>query len=147
MSIPEADRPGVDGVVVREGALVCATLLGDRSAKRDLLEAYDETVDENERWWKAFHQRGEVHVRIRDWSAAAKDLKEAIELLGDRARESTHQDLWIDLARAHTQGGKLGKARDTLEDMGLTAAVIEKLKRDPDFSPLVDHPTYGRAFQ
>ena len=131
---------------VREAALVCAALIGDRSARRDLLVPYDEDV-ESSGWWKAYQLRADVLLRIEEYANAADDYAEALELLGERATERTHEDLWVDLARCHALSGKLAKARDALESVGMTPALRERLADDPDFQELIEHSSYGRILR
>jgi tetratricopeptide (TPR) repeat protein len=133
--------------LLREAGLVCATLLGDRTARRELLSSFDQVVDETPDWWKGYQQRGQILLRIRAYTDAARDFKEAIELLEGRSRQSTYRALWIDLARCHVLSGKLGRAAETLDEMGLTRSIKEDLRADPDFRPLVEHARYGRVFE
>ena len=48
-------------------------------------------------------RRGEMYMRIEEWSKAAVDFRQAIDLLEERARQSTYRDLWVALARAHVK--------------------------------------------
>ena len=132
--------------LVKEAALVCVTVLGDRTSRRELLEPFDTTIDENKLWFKGYMQRAEILMRIHDYSDAAKDLKDGLELLGKRAHQSTYNDAWIDLALCYVSSKKLAKAAGTLEDMGMTSTVKARLRDDPDFAPLVEHSRYGKLF-
>ena len=64
-----------------------------------------------------------------------------------RARQTAYNRIWISLARAYVQAGKLRQAQSTLEELGLTRAVRDKLREDPGFAPLRDHPRYGRILE
>jgi len=143
---PVASTPDA---AVREAALICMVLLGDRGKRRVLLDAYDQPIEAQGDYWKDYSQRGAILVRIGDYSAAAKDYERAIELLARRSRNgrATNQDLWIDLARSHVLAGKLAKAVDALEDMGLTRSLKERLRADPDFRELVESSRYGRVLE
>ncbi len=133
--------------VIKEAALVCTTVLGDRSAKRELLQTYDETVHQNDKWFKGYLQRAEILMRIHEYDDAAKDLKDALELLGERAHVSTHEDTWINLARCYALSRKISKAADALEEMGMSRAVKERLRADPDFAPLLESSRYAKLFE
>ena len=132
---------------LREAGLVCMTLLGNRSAKKELLRFYDKRVSDNDNWPKGYEDRGDVLVRIGDHSSAAKDFKRALELLEDRARLTNYRDLWLKLARAYVQAGRLRQGLEALEEFGLGPAVREQVLADPAFEPLVSSSRYGRAFR
>jgi len=133
--------------LVREAALVCATLLGDRTARRDLLRTFDADVDASKDWWRGYQQRGGVLMRIQDYLAATRDLRQALDLLlaDNRARGAMHEQLWVDLARCYVLTGKLNKAADALEEGGVSLTTRERLRSDPDFRDLAGHARYGKV--
>ncbi|HED64096.1 MAG TPA: HEAT repeat domain-containing protein [Planctomycetes bacterium] len=131
---------------IREAALITSVLLGDRGARKALLSSFDRTIKESPDWWKGYAERGRVLLAIHDYTAAAKDLREALDRLEKRARTSTHEELWVDLARCQVRSGKLARAASTLEEMGMGREVRERLRGDPDFKPLVEHSRYGKLF-
>lgn len=130
---------------LREAGLICLAVLGDRSAKRDLLKAYDTVVQKNEDWPEAFERRADIHLKVGDYNEAIRDYKRAIELLSNRARQGAYRKLWINMARAYVQSKKLRQAHDTLVEVGLSAALKRELAEDPDFAPLREHSRYGRV--
>ncbi len=132
--------------LLREAALVCATLLGDRAARRDLLREHDQVVDDNERWPDAYQRRGDVHLLIHEYSDAARDYRQTLELLGPRARQRAYHEIWIALARAYVLSGKLRQAYDALRNPGLDPVLREQITNDPDFAPLREIARYRDVF-
>ncbi len=138
---------GAQPILIREAALVCSTLLGDRSSRRKLLETYDDTIDEDKEYWKGYRQRGDVLMRIQDYSAAARDYEKGIEMLQKNRRSTgtAFEELCIELARAQVFNGKLKQAADAIEDARLTDGKLERLRSDPDFAPLLESSRHGKV--
>lgn len=131
---------------LREAGLICLAVLGDRSAKRDLLRTYDQLVQNNDDWPEAYERRADIHLQVGDYTEAVRDYKRAIELLSSRARQGAYRKLWINMARAYVKSKKLRQASETLEEVGLSASLKQELAADPDFGPLREHSRYGRVF-
>ncbi len=132
---------------VREAALVAATLLGDKLARRELFVAYDQVVVESPDWPEGYERRAAIAMRIEDYASAIRDLRRAIDLLSSRARQGVYRKLWIELARAYLRSGKVPKAADTLEELGITEALKSEIGSDPDFAPLRENPRFRRVFE
>ncbi len=129
---------------VREAALVAASLLGDRAARRELLDPYEQVVAEDPAWPEGYERRAGVLLQLQDYPSAIRDLRRAIDLLSSRARQSVYRKLWIDLARAYLKSGKVSKAAETLEELGLSEALKSEIASDPDFAPLLENPRFRR---
>jgi len=132
---------------LREAGLICLASLGDRSARRDLLRAYDDLVQKNGDWPDAYEHRADIQLRIGNYNEAVKDYRRAIELLSSRARQGAYRKLWISMARAYVKGQKLRQAHDTLEEIGLSDKLKAELAADPDFSPLLEHSRYRKILE
>jgi tetratricopeptide (TPR) repeat protein len=133
---------------LREEALMCLARLGDRKARRELLRARDEVLNENKGWYKAWRERGDVLLRIGDADRAARDYRKALELMGDaRERDEARREILVELARCHVLEGRLRQASEELERAELPAAAREALAADPDFAPLVEHARHGRVLR
>jgi HEAT repeat protein len=131
---------------VREAAQVCAALLGDRNARKELLRNYDDLVERQNKWPNVYEQRAGIHLRLRGYGDAVKDYKTAIKLLGEQKR-SVDREIWIGLARAYALDGKEKQSHDALQDAKLPPSVLSTLAEDPDFASIADHARYGRIFE
>jgi tetratricopeptide (TPR) repeat protein len=119
---------------LREGVLVALTLLGDRTARRELLEGYDDFVDRNEDFPDAYVRRGQVRLRIEDWDDAIKDFQQALRLSRDDPRPQP--DAYVGLARAYARRGKLRDAAEWLRKAPISLADLRELADDADFAEL-----------
>jgi tetratricopeptide (TPR) repeat protein len=124
---------------------VVLVLVGDRSARKDLLKPYDDQVDRNKAWANSYTERGDVYYKIADYREAVNDYTKAIKLSADDLR--TRQDsAYIGLAKSYAMQGKIKEAGTTLEKAPLTSKQLAALKKDPAFAKLVDHPKYKDLF-
>jgi tetratricopeptide (TPR) repeat protein len=118
---------------LREGAQAALAILGDRAARRALLEPYDAAVDGSKRRPEAWARRASVHMRIRDYSAAIRDYRQALELSeGGLPDPATY----IDLARCYAREHKLQDAAQWLRRAPITLEQLRALAADPDFAEL-----------
>ena len=119
---------------LREAALVALVRLGDRNARRDLLEGYDDYVERNDRFAEAYVRRGDLYLRIEDWDSAIKDYQQALKLSADDSRPQP--GAYVGLARAFARRGKLRDAAESLRKAPLSITELKKLADDPDFAEL-----------
>jgi tetratricopeptide (TPR) repeat protein len=119
---------------LREAVLVALVRLGDRNARRELLEGYDDYVDRNDRFADAYVRRGELLLRIEDWDGAIKDFQQALRLSADEPKPQPNA--YVGLARAFARRGKLRDAAESLRKAPLSNAELKKLADDPDFAEL-----------
>ena len=131
---------------VRDGALVCAVLLGDRKAKRQLLDPYDVRIQDEPTYYKFYDLRGTVLLQIDEPADAAKDLRMALELIEFDSAPRYHE-LWIKLARAYVLTRKFTRARQTLIDMQMSFDERQMILKDPDFAEFVATPRYAKIFE
>src|SRR5262245_22677260 len=133
-------RKGLERVVaskdshLREAALVALVRLGNRNARRDLLQSYDDYVEKNDRFAEAYVRRGDLYLRIEDWDSAIKDYQQALRLSGDDPRPQPAA--YVGLARAFARRGKLRDAAESLRKAPLSIPELRKLADDPDFAEL-----------
>jgi tetratricopeptide (TPR) repeat protein len=145
-AIKKALEPIVEGPnrKVVEAGLVMLTVMGDRNARKELLEGYDSNVQLNETWAPAYARRADVLRRIRAYDEAIKDYKRAIDLArGDQAAKAEY---YVGLARSYAKKDKLRDARDALAAAPITLQQLRALAADPDFQALREHKTYGKVF-
>ena len=119
---------------LREASLVALVRLGDRNARRELLEGYDDYVERNDRFAEAYVRRGDLYLRIEDWDAAIKDYQQALRLTAEDARPQPAA--YVGLARAFARRGKLRDAAESLRKAPLSITELRKLADDPDFAEL-----------
>ena len=138
-----ADSPARE---VRESALVLLCTLGDKTARKDLLDDYDAQVERGKNWANSYEARGNILYRIGDYREATNDYKKALELASSdfRARQ---EDSYVGLARCYMQTGKLKEAHGVLEKAPLPAARMAELAKEPVFAKLVEHSKYGAIFR
>ncbi len=130
---------------VSDGALVVLALIGDRQARKDLLQTYDDAIEKNKVWGPSFAARGDILYKIGDYKEAVKDYTHAIQLSAEDLRQ--RQDgMYIGLAKSYAMQGKIVEAGKTLEKAPLTNKQLVALKKDPAFAKLVDHPKYKDLF-
>ena len=141
-------EPLLDGDVVelREATMVLFAVLGDRTARRDLIAGYDDLIEENPRYGPAYEQRGDVLVRLGEHGSAAEDYRRSIEILQRDAR-FVPKDVWIKLARAYAEDGKARQAYEALRDAQLAPLQLRALRGDPAFQDVVAHARYGKIFE
>jgi hypothetical protein len=130
---------------VRDAAWICLARLGSTIAKRDVMRAYDDLVDQDPNWSNAYVQRARVLVALEEYRLAIKDWKRALDL--SRAPVSQKKALWIDLARAHALDGNLREAQKALQNSPLTSGEIRELRDDPAFAEMVAHSRYSKLFE
>lgn len=131
---------------MREGALVVLVLSGDKNARRDLLQEFDERISRNEGYAAAYEERGNVYYRIGDYNEAVKDFRHAIKLSADdlRARQDT---AYVGLAKSYARWGKLKEAAQALEKAPLTRQQLADLKTEPAFAKLVENAKFREIFE
>lgn len=129
---------------IRDAGLVCLYLLGDRQAKKELLESYDENIKQDPRFPSVYIERGEVLLSVQEFNDAAKDFKQALDLMNSQ-RSPVFRATMINLARAQTLGGKLSRAEDTLAQLNLSSEEKRVLRADPSFRELLANPRYGKV--
>ena len=90
----EKDYGDASSSDLRRAALLLLARNKDRSAKRDLLEPFEEQIAAGGRMVAfAYRNRAELHHSIGDWSAAVKDWRsamktsKALRLRGDERRQ------------------------------------------------------------
>jgi tetratricopeptide (TPR) repeat protein len=119
---------------LREAVLVALVRLGDRSARRDLLEGYDDFVDRNDDIAEAYVRRGKVYLRIEDWDDAIRDFQQALRLA--RSDPSPQPEAYVGLARAYARRGRLRDAAEWLRKAPISLKELRALADDPDFAEL-----------
>jgi len=129
---------------LREAGLATLARLSDRSARKKLLEAYDDDVEDNPRWAKARARRASVYYRIGDYGHAIDDYEKAIELT--RLDGRSEPDYYAELARCQVREGKLKDARDTLRRSPLSLSRLHEMADEPDFRELRDSKYGDEAF-
>ena len=128
---------------LREATLVCLTLYGDKGARRDLLDPFDDGVKADKREPAPLEARGAMLLRIHDFGAAIADYKKAIKMYGDQNRSPyASNQARIGLAKAHVLAGDLRSASKTLEESALSTVQLRNLANDPDFAALVASDRY-----
>lgn len=130
---------------ISEGALVVLTLIGDRQARKDLLQPYDDQIEKNKGWAQLYASRGDVLYKIADYREAAKDYLHAIQLSAEDLRQR-QDSMYIGLAKSYAMQGKVVEAGKTLEKAPLTNKQLVALKKEPAFAKLVEHPKYKDLF-
>lgn len=130
---------------VAQGALIALVLVGDRSARKELLAPLDDEIENNKTWPALYTSRGDVLYKIADYKDAINDYKKAIQLAADDLR-ARQDGAYIGLARCYAMTNKLKEAGTTLERAPLTAKQLVALRRDPAFAKLVEHPKYKDLF-
>lgn len=130
----------------KEGALVLLYLIGDKSARKELLADYDEQIERNKNWATTYEQRANVLYRLGEWRDAQKDYQQAIQLGSKDVRAQTDQ-AYIGLARCQAMQNKLKDAAKTLESAPVSLKQLNDLARDPAFAKLVENPKYRDVFK
>ncbi len=130
---------------IAEAALVCMARSGDRSAKKKLLEPYDQRIERNDRIASAWQNRAMVKYRIGDYKSAIKDYEQAQKASAEYLR--TEPDVYEGLARCYCLLGKLKDSAKWLGEGGLSLARLHQLARDPDFAALAEHNKYNKVFR
>ena len=130
---------------IKDAALICLARAGDRGAKRDLLEGYDQQIEKNDRIASNWQRRGEVKYLIGDYKGALKDFQQARKTSEEYLR--TESDIYVGMARCHAQLGKPRDAAAMLEAGGLSVAQLHLLAKDPVFAELVADSRLRKVFR
>jgi tetratricopeptide (TPR) repeat protein len=128
---------------LRHAGLVLLTLAGDRSARRELLREYDELVESQPRSPKPYTKRGEILYRIRDYSDAIVDYRQALKI--GRDDPVAQAELYVAIARCYARWERLKDAAQWLRDAPISLQQLEELATDPDFRGLAES-RYGDVF-
>jgi tetratricopeptide (TPR) repeat protein len=123
-----------------ESALVALTLAGDRAARHELLEPYDDRIESQEDWALVWEERAAILYRIEDFKGAIKDYREALATSSRSSRPMT--DDYVGVARCFARMGKLKDAAKWLEGAPLSYMQRRALAEDPVFAELAAHPRY-----
>ena len=129
---------------VEKQALVLLAVLGDSSARRDLLEPYDAEVEKEGDWSGPFNNRGMLLYEINDFSKALRDFKQAIKLAKDEPRSVP--EAYEFAARCNARMGKLKKAAEWLKRSPFNIKQLKALGTDPVFRKLRES-RYGDVFR
>ncbi len=128
----------------RDGALICMSRLGDRGARKRLLQPFDDRIKETGKSSSSLSARGATYIQLEEYDSALRDFKRAIE----NTRSSTlKQDNWIQVAWVYCLQGKLSRASSALEDANLTSVMQRQLAGDERFAQLLLHERYGRVLR
>ena len=133
--------------LVSEAGLILATRLGDKSARRVLEERYDFWVERaREREFQPYVNRAQLFLRLREYDAAVRDYREALDVADDRP-VSVRRPLFIGLARAYAREERLDRASKALEEAQLPEQLRDQLAGDPVFAELLAHPRHGEVLR
>ncbi|MDP6988590.1 MAG: hypothetical protein QF903_03845 [Planctomycetota bacterium] len=123
-----------------ESALVALTLSGDRRARRQLLEPYDDRIESQRDWARVWEERAAILYRIEDFKGAIKDYREALEAGSRSSRPLT--DDYLGIARCYARMGKLKDAAKWIKDAPVSYMQLRALAEEPAFAELAAHPRY-----
>jgi tetratricopeptide (TPR) repeat protein len=130
---------------LQQAARICLARAGDRGAKRDLLNDFDEAIERNGRIASNWYKRGEIKYQIADYKGALKDFQQARKTSEEYLR--TDSDIYIGMARCHAQLGKPKDAAATLEAGGLSITQLRLLAQEPVFAELAADPKLRKVFR
>lgn len=130
--------------VRRDGALICMSRLGDRGARKRLLQPFDDRVKETGKSSSSLAQRGAIYVELEEYDSALRDFKRAIE---NTRSTLVQQANWIQVAWVYCLQGKLSRASSALEDANLSSVMQRQLAADERFAELLQHERYGRVLR
>ncbi|MCB9913522.1 MAG: hypothetical protein H6828_00065 [Planctomycetes bacterium] len=138
--LSEASTPRVS-----EAALVALARDGDRSARKKVLEPYDQRLEENDLLSSAWEARANVRYRIGDYKNAIKDYTQALKTGETFGRPQP--DVYVGLARCHALLGKEKDAVEWLSKAPISITQLRALAQDPDFAALVADERYRDVFR
>ncbi len=113
--------------------LVALARLGDRGARRDLLEGVGARFA-NPKVLEAYLARGRLFLRLEEPSEAAREFERAFEIV--RLPLEQRYPIGILLARALCRSDKLRRASEVLAELQLLPLQKTELASDPDFQEL-----------
>jgi len=126
-------------------ALIALALSGDRTAKKTLLEPYNDEIDDNPDFARAWASRAHIQFRLENYKAATKDYTKA--LAAKTQSPTDRRNDWHEaLARSYARMGKVREASQWLEKSSLSTDRRRELSRDPDFREVAEHSKYGKVF-
>lgn len=129
---------------IAEAALIGLAKAGDRSARRKLLEPYDQDVQSNARLAQAWERRADLRYKIGDYKGAIKDYQEAQK--AGEAYGRSQPEVYVGMARSNCQLGKLKDAYEWLDKAPISIVRLRELATEPVFAELLAHPKYGGVF-
>jgi len=128
---------------IAEAALIGLAKTGDRSARRKLLEPYDQDVQSNARLAQAWERRADLRYKIGDYKGAIKDYQEAQK--AGEAYGRSQPEVYVGMARSNCRLGKLKDAFDWLDKAPISIVRLRELAAEPVFAELLAHPKYGKV--
>jgi hypothetical protein len=132
---------------IQRAAEILLANLGDRGARRSLLDAADLVIERAEEGsWSGLQKRAELHLDLNDAGSALEDLRRVLKLNQD-ASPIVRRESFIAQGRAYALQSKLDKAADSLVDARLSPGDRKLLAQDPDFEELLVHPRHGSVLQ
>lgn len=129
---------------VEQQAKILLAVLGDGSARRELLSPYDDEVDKKGDWTGPFVSRGMILYEINEFSRALRDFKQAIKLSRDEPRSVP--EAYEFAARCSARMGKLKRAAEYLQKSPIDLKQLRALGSDPVFRELRES-RYGDVFR
>jgi tetratricopeptide (TPR) repeat protein len=131
---------------LHEAALETLYLVGDKNARRELLQEYDTAIERNKTWPSSYEARANVLYKLHDWREAMKDYQKALQLsVGDIHAHT--EESYIGLARCYAQTGKLKEAAQNIEKAPVSMKRLAELAKEPAFAKLAENPKYRGVFK
>jgi tetratricopeptide (TPR) repeat protein len=131
---------------LHEAALEALYLVGDKNARRELLQEYDTAIERNKTWPSSYEARANVLYKLHDWREAMKDYQKALQLsVGDIHAHT--EESYIGLARCYAQTGKLKEAAQNIEKAPVSMKRLAELAKEPAFAKLAENPKYRGVFK
>lgn len=130
----EKDYGDASSSDLRRAALLLLARNKDRSAKRELLEPFEEQIAAGGRMVAiAYRNRAELNHAIGDWSAAVKDWRSAMKASKAQRLRSDEGREQVGIAKSLARMKKYREAAEYLKDSPLTLRELQELGRDRDF--------------
>jgi len=120
--------------------------VGDKNARRELLQEYDTAIERNKTWASSYEARANVLYKLHDYREAMKDYQKALQLSAGDLKAHTEES-YIGLARCYAQQGKLKEAAQHIEKAPVSMKRLAELAKEPVFAKLAENPKYRGVFK
>ncbi|HIF40943.1 MAG TPA: tetratricopeptide repeat protein [Planctomycetes bacterium] len=129
-------------LALRESTLVLLARSKDKSARRSLLQSFDERVKYSPASPSVYSMRGDVYYLIAEYQKAIKDFKTAISLQrGLASKGGAH----LGIARSYARLKRYSDAEEYLRAAPVSMTTLRDLAKDPAFEEMLE-TKYRRAF-
>ncbi|QDV06680.1 hypothetical protein Poly30_21950 [Planctomycetes bacterium Poly30] len=137
----DASRPDV-----RMAARLLMARLGDRGARKEVLQEFDDRIKQDKNSLTAYQDRATIYHEIGDWNAALRDWRVVMTQIAAEEVPRARKEPFIGISRSLARLKKFRDAASYLSQGPISVEELQKLGFDRDFREMKES-RYGDVFQ